>query len=186
MQNEGAAASGRGAGAGKADLADSFAGDLESAQNDPGVAGRCARTSLCLGAAASQVKGQESQHENTTIPQLAGHVSGVGDRTGQCQFVKVIPGANGSIPNRFEIVPFPAGESPRNPQPEGGGLYATGPINSKITAGGNAIAAIDDEAARRLSRRSIRRGDCTEPPAYESSDISAGAFGRLSHAKPRG
>src|SRR5882724_9791169 len=183
MQADGAAASAQALGEGKADLA-IIRGDLEVPKNAQAVATLRKNVAVLWVPPAAKVKGKKASPKITKIPQLAGHRIGVVDRTqANVNLLKVILAQYGVDPNKVEIVQFPAGEAADAIRSQKAEAYlATGPINSKITADAIAASTHDGGTPTFLAIDSAE-AIAQNHPAYESSDIPAGAFGG-SPAKP--
>src|SRR6266478_3030075 len=183
MQTDGAAASAEALGEGKADLA-IIRGDLEVPKNAQAVATLRKNVAVLWVPPAAKVKGKKASPKITKIPQLAGHRIGVVDRTqANVNLLKVILAQYGVDPNKVEIVQFPAGEAADAIRSQKAEAYlATGPINSKITADAIAASTHDGGTPTFLAIDSAE-AIAQNHPAYESSDIPAGAFGG-SPAKP--
>ena len=187
MQTDGAAASAQALGEGKADLA-IIRGDLEVPKNAQAVATlRKNVVVLWVPTAAKpkdKGKGKKADPKITKIPELAGHRIGVVGRTqANVNLLKVILAQYGVDPNKLEIVQFPASEAADAIRNQKADAYlAAGPVNSKITA--DAIAASTrDGGAPTFLKIDSAEAIAQNHPAYESSDIPAGAFGG-SPAKP--
>jgi TRAP-type uncharacterized transport system substrate-binding protein len=183
MQTDGAAASAQALGEGKADLA-IIRGDLEVPKNAQAVATLRKNVVVLWVPPVAKAKGKKASPKITKIPQLAGHRIGVVGRTqANVNLLKVILEQYGVDPNKVEIVQFPAGEAADAIRNQKADAYlAAGPVNSKITADAIAASTRDGGTPTFLAIDSAE-AIAQNHPAYESSDIPAGAFGG-SPAKP--
>src|SRR6266576_1537344 len=177
MQTDGAAASAEALGEGKADLA-IIRGDLEVPKNAQAVATLRKNVAVLWVPPAAKAKGKKASPKITKIPQLAGHRIGVVGRTqANVNLLKVILAQYGVDPNKVEIVQFPAGEAADAIRSQKAEAYlATGPINSKITAEAIAASTKDGGTPTFLAIDSAE-AIAQNHPAYEASEIPAGAFG---------
>ncbi len=183
MQTDGAAASAQALGEGKADLA-IIRGDLEVPRNAQAVATLRKNVAVFWVPPAAKAKGKKAVPKITKIPQLAEHRIGVVGRTqANVNLLKVILAQYGVDPNKVEIAQFPASEAADAIRNQKADAYlAAGPINSKITADAIAASTRDGGTPTFLAIDSAE-AIAQNHPAYESSDIPAGAFGG-SPAKP--
>jgi len=107
----------------------------------------------------------------------------VGRTQANVNLLKVILGQYGIDPNKVEIVQFPASEAADAIRNQKADAYlAAGPVNSKITADAIAASTRDGGTPTFLAIDSAE-AIAQNHPAYEASDIPAGAFGG-SPAKP--
>ena len=180
---DGAIASATALSDGRADLA-IIRGDLDVPKNAQAVATLRKNVTVLWVPPAAKAKGKKAAPKITKIPQLAGHRLGVVGRTqANVNLLKVILGQYGVDPNKVEIVQFPTSEAAdaiRNQKAEA--YLAAGPVNSKITADAIAASTRDGGTPTFLAIDSAE-AIAQNHPAYESSDIPAGAFGG-SPAKP--
>ena len=177
MQTDGAAASAQALGEGKADLA-IIRGDLEVPKNAQAVATLRKNVVVLWVPPAAKAKGKKASPKITKIPQLAGHRIGLVGRTqANVNLLKVILAQYGVDPNKLEIVQFPASEAADAIRNQKADAYlAAGPVNSKITADAIAASTRDGGTPTFLAIDSAE-AIAQNHPAYESSDIPAGAFG---------
>src|SRR6202023_1293495 len=177
MQTDGAAASAKALAAGKADLA-IIRGDLEVQKNAQAVATLRKNVAVLWVPPAAKGKGRKAGSKITKIAQLSGHRIGVVGRTpANVNLLKVILQQYGVDPNKVDIVQFPAGEAAdaiRNKKADA--YLAAGPVNSKITADAIAASARDGGTPTFLAIDSAE-AIAQNHPAYEASEIPAGAFG---------
>ncbi len=141
VQTEGAAASARLLGEGKADLA-IIRGDLDVPKNAQAVATLRKNVAvLWVPPAGKAAKGKKAAPKITKIAQLAGRRIGVVGRTpANVNLLKVILRQYGIDPGKVEIIQFPANEAADAIRNQKADAYlAAGPVNSKITA--DALAA---------------------------------------------
>src|SRR5258708_5462578 len=183
MQTDGAAASAQALGEGKADLA-IIRGDLEVPRNAQAVATLRKNVAVFWVPPAAKAKGKKASPKITKIPQLAEHRIGVVGRTqAHVNLLKVILAQYGVDPNKVEILQFPASEAADAIRHQKADTYlAAGPINSKITADAIAASTRDGGTPTFLAIDSAE-AIAQNHPAYESSDIPAGAFAGA-RAKP--
>src|SRR5947207_965847 len=177
MQTDGAAASAQALGEGKADLA-IIRGDLEVPKNAQAVATLRKNVVVLWVPPAAKAKGKKASPKITKIPQLAGHRIGVVGRTqANVNLLKVILAQYGVDPNKLDITQFPANEAADAIRNQKADAYlAAGPVNSKITA--DAIAAsIRDGGTPTFLAIESAEAIAQNHPAYEASEIPAGAFG---------
>jgi TRAP transporter TAXI family solute receptor len=177
MQTDGAAASAEALATGKADLA-IIRGDLDVPKNAQAVATLRKNVAVLWVPPFVRHKGRKAGPKITKIPQLAGRRIGVVGRTpANVNLLKIVLQQYGIDPNKVEIVQFPvteAADAIRNQKADA--YLAAGPVNSKITA--EAIAASTREGGTPTflaidSAEAIAQNH----PAYEASEIPAGAFG---------
>jgi TRAP transporter TAXI family solute receptor len=177
MQTDGPTASAQALADGKADLA-VIRGDLDVPKNAQAVATLRKNVAVLWVAPAAKVKGKKAGPKISKIPQLAGHRIGVVGRTqANVDLLKVILQQYGVDPNKVEIVQFPAGEAAEAIRKQKADAYlAAGPVNSKITADAIAASTRDGGAPTFLAIDSAE-AIAQNHPAYEASEIPAGAFG---------
>src|SRR5256884_3326127 len=177
VQTDGPLASASLLGEGKADLA-IIRGDLEVPKNAQAVATLRKNVVVLWVPPAAKAKGKKASPKITKIPQLAGHRIGVVGRTqANVNLLKVILAQYGVDPNKLEIVQFPASEAADAIRNQKADAYlAAGPVNSKITADAIPASAKDGGTPTFLAIDSAE-AIAQNHPAYESSDIPAGAFG---------
>src|SRR6476620_4837302 len=184
VQTDGAAASAQALGEGKADLA-IIRGDLEVPKNAQAVATLRKNVAvLWVPPAGKATKGKKTAAKITKIAQLAGHRIGVVGRTqANVNLLKLILQQQAIDAGKVEIIQFPANEAAEAIRNQKADAYlAAGPVNSKITA--DAIAASTrDGGVPTFLKIDSAEAIAQNHPAYESSDIPAGAFGG-SPAKP--
>jgi TRAP transporter TAXI family solute receptor len=183
MQTDGAAASAQALADGKADLA-IIRGDLEVPKNAQAVATLRKNVAVLWVPPATKAKGKKAGPKISKIPQLAGRRVGVVGRTqANVNLLKVILQQYGVDPGKVEIVQFPASEAAEAIRNQKADAYlAAGPVNSKITADAIAASARDGGTPTFLAIESAE-AIAQNHPAYEASEIPAGAFGG-SPAKP--
>jgi TRAP transporter TAXI family solute receptor len=183
MQTEGAIASAQALADGKADLA-IIRGDLDVPKNAQAVATLRKNVAVLWVPPATKVKGKKAAPKITKIPQLAGRRIGVVGRTqANVNLLRVILQQYGVDPNKVEIVQFPANEAADAIRNQKADAYlAAGPVNSKITADAIAASMRDGGTPAFLAIDSAE-AIAQNHPAYEASEIPAGAFGG-SPAKP--
>ena len=177
MQTEGASASAQALADGKADLA-IIRGDLDVPKNAQAVATLRKNVAVLWVPPAVKGKGKKAGAKITKIPQLSGHRVGVVGRTeANVNLLKVILQQYGVDPGKVEIVQFPANEAAEAIRNQKADAYlAAGPVNSKITA--DAIAAsVRDGGTPRFLAIDSAEAIAQNHPAYEASEIPAGAFG---------
>jgi TRAP transporter TAXI family solute receptor len=177
MQTEGAAASAKALADGNADLA-IIRGDLEVPKNAQAVATLRKNVAVLWVPPAAKGKGKKAGPKITKIPQLAGHRIGVVGRTqANVNLLKVILQQYGVDPSKVEIVQFPANEAADAMRNQKADAYlAAGPVNSKITSDAIAASARDGGTPTFLAIESAE-AIAQNHPAYEASEIPAGAFG---------
>jgi TRAP transporter TAXI family solute receptor len=175
LQTDGAAASATALGEGKADLA-IIRGDLDVPKNAQAVA--TLRKNVAVLWVPPAAKGQKSGTKITKIQQLAGRRIGVVGRTqANVNLLKVILTQYGVDPSKVEIAQFPASEAADAIRNQKADAYlAAGPVNSKITT--DAInASIREGASPKFLAIDSAAAIAQNFPAYEASEIPAGAFG---------
>jgi TRAP transporter TAXI family solute receptor len=175
LQTDGAAESAKALAEGKADLA-IIRGDLEVPKNAQAVA--TLRKNVAVLWVPPAVKGQKSAAKITKIQQLAGRRIGVVGRTpANVNLLKVILTQYGVDASKIEIVQFPANEAADAIRNQKADAYlAAGPVNSKITT--DAInASIREGATPKFLAIDSAAAISQNFPAYEASEIPAGAFG---------
>src|SRR5216684_2452814 len=183
MQTDGAAASAQALAESKADLA-IIRGDLDVPKNAQAVATLRKNVAVLWVPPAAKGKGKKSDPKITKVTQLAGHRVGVVGRTqANVNLLKVILQQYGIDPGKVDIVQFPVNEAAEAIRSQKADAYlAAGPVNSKITA--DAIAAsVRDGGTPRFLAIDSAEAIAQNHPAYEASEIPAGAFGG-SPAKP--
>jgi TRAP transporter TAXI family solute receptor len=174
-QTEGATASAAALGEGKADLA-IIRGDLDVPKNAQAVA--TLRKNVAVLWVPPAAKGKKAGPKITKIQQLAGRRIGVVGRTqANVNLLKVILRQYGVDPSKIEIVQFPASEAAEAIRNQRADAYlAAGPVNSKITT--DAInASTRDAASPTFLAIDAAAAISQNYPAYEASEIPAGAFG---------
>jgi TRAP transporter TAXI family solute receptor len=177
MQTEGAAASAQALADGKADLA-VIRGDLDVPKNAQAVATLRKNVTVLWVPTAAKIKGKKPGAKITKIQQLSGHRIGVVGRTpANVNLLKLILLQYGVDPTKVEIVQFPASEVADAIRNQTADAYlAAGPVNSKITA--DAIAASTrDGGTPTFLAIDAAEAIAQNHPAYEASEIPAGAFG---------
>jgi TRAP transporter TAXI family solute receptor len=175
VQTDGAAASATALGDGKADLA-IIRGDLDVPKNAQAVA--TLRKNVAVLWAPPAAKAKKAGPKITKIQQLAGRRIGVVGRTeANVNLLKVILRQYGVDPGKIEIAQFPANEAAEAIRTQKADAYlAAGPVNSKITA--DAInASTRDGASPTFLAIDAAAAISQNFPAYEASEIPAGAFG---------
>ena len=177
MQTDGAAASAQALADGKADLA-IIRGDLDVPKNAQAVATLRKNVAVLWVPPASKAKGKKAGPKITKIAQLAGRRIGVVGRTqANVNLLKVILQQYGVDPGKVEIVQFPATEAADAIRNQKADAYlAAGPVNSKITADAIAASTRDGGTPTFLAIDSAE-AIAQNHPAYEASEIPAGAFG---------
>jgi TRAP transporter TAXI family solute receptor len=174
-QTDGATASAAALGEGKADLA-IVRGDLDVPKNAQAVA--TLRKNVAVLWVPPAAKGKKSGPKITKIQQLAGRRIGVVGRTqANVNLLKVILRQYGVDAAKVEIVQFPANEAAEAIRNQKADAYlAAGPVNSKITT--DAInASTRDGASPTFLAIDSAAAIAQNYPAYEASEIPAGAFG---------
>src|SRR6266853_2760927 len=175
MQTDGAAASAQALAEGKADLA-IIRGDLDVPKNAQAVA--TLRKNVAVLWVPPAAKGKKSSPKIAKIQQLAGRRIGVVGRTqANVNLLKVILKQYGVDASKIEIAQFPANEAAEAIRNQKADAYlAAGPVNSKITA--DAISASTrDGASPTFLAIDAAAAIAQNYPAYEASEIPAGAFG---------
>jgi TRAP transporter TAXI family solute receptor len=183
IQTEGAIESAEALAEGKAELA-IIRGDLEVPKNAQAVATLRKNVAVLWAPPPAKGKGKKAGTKITKISQLAGHRIGVVGRTpANVNLLKVILQQYGVDPSKVEIVQFPANEAVDAIRSQKADAYlAAGPLNSKITADAIAASTRDGGSPTFLAIDSAE-AIAQNHPAYEASEIPAGAFGG-SPAKP--
>jgi TRAP transporter TAXI family solute receptor len=175
VQTDGASASATALADGKADLA-IIRGDLEVPKNAQAVA--TLRKNVAVLWVPPPVKGQKAGPKITKIQQLAGRRIGVVGRTpANVNLLKVILQQYGVDISKLEIAQFPANEAVEAIRNQKADAYlAAGPVNSKITT--DAInASIREGGSPKFLAIDSAAAIAQNFPAYEASEIPAGAFG---------
>jgi TRAP transporter TAXI family solute receptor len=177
VTTDGAAASAKALEEGKADLAIVRA-DLGVPKNAQAVATLRKNVAVLWVAPSAKGKGKKSAARITKITQLAGHRVGVVGRTqANVNLLKVILQQYGVDPARVDIVQFPAPEAAEAIRNERADAYlAAGPVNSKITADAINASTREGKSPKFLAIDSAE-AIAQNHPAYEASEIPAGAFG---------
>ena len=178
-QTDGALASAKMLGDGKADLA-IIRGDLEVPKNALAVATLRKNVAVLWvpSAGKANAKGKKAAPAITKITQLAGHRVGVVGRTeANVNLLKVILQQYGVDPAKVDIVQFPVSEAVDAIRNQRADAYlAAGPVNSKITT--DAIAAsMRDGGTPKFLAIDAAEAIAQNHPAYEASEIPAGTFG---------
>ncbi len=178
-QTDGALASAKLLGDGKADLA-IIRGDLDVPKNAQAVATLRKNVAVLWVPPASKAiaKGKKAAPKITKIVQLAGRRVGVVGRTeANVNLLKVILRQYGVDPAKVEIIQFPVSEAVEAIRNQKADAYlAAGPVNSKITADAIAASMRDGGTPTFLAIDSAE-AIAQNYPAYEASEIPAGAFG---------
>jgi TRAP transporter TAXI family solute receptor len=175
VQTDGATASAAALGDGKADLA-IIRGDLDVPKNAQAVA--TLRKNVAVLWVPPAAKGKKSGPKITKIQQLAGRRIGVVGRTqANVNLLNVILRQYGVDASKIEIAQFPANEAAEAIRNQKADAYlAAGPVNSKITS--DAInASTRDGASPTFLAIDAAAAIAQNYPAYEASEIPAGAFG---------
>jgi TRAP transporter TAXI family solute receptor len=175
LQTDGATASAAALADGKADLA-IIRGDLEVPKNAQAVA--TLRKNVAVLWAPPAAKAKKSAPKITKIQHLAGRRIGVVGRTqANVNLLKVILRQYGVDATKVEIAQFPASEAAEAIRNQKADAYlAAGPVNSKITT--DAInASTRDGASPTFLAIDAAAAIAQNYPAYEASEIPAGAFG---------
>jgi TRAP transporter TAXI family solute receptor len=175
LQTDSAAASATALAEGKADLA-IIRGDLDVPKNAQAVA--TLRKNVAVLWVPPAAKGKKAAPKITKIQQLAGRRIGVVGRTpANVALLKVILTQYGVDSSKIEIVQFPASEAAEAIRNQKADAYlAAGPVNSKITS--DAInASIREGASPTFLSIDSAAAISQNFPAYEASEIPAGAFG---------
>jgi TRAP transporter TAXI family solute receptor len=177
LQTDGAAASAKALADGNADLA-IIRGDLDVPKNAQAVATLRKNVAVLWVPPPAKGKGKKAGPKITKIPQLAGRRIGVVGRTpANVNLLKVILQQYGVDPNKVEIVQFPANEVAEAIRGQKADSYlAAGPVNSKITAEAITASTRDGGTPTFLAIDSAE-AIAQNHPAYEASEIPAGAFG---------
>jgi TRAP transporter TAXI family solute receptor len=179
IQTEGAAASSQALADGKADLA-IIRGDLDVPKDAEAVATLRKNVAVLWvpPPAKGKGRGKKADPKITKIAELAGHRVGVVGRTpANVNLLKVILQQSGVDPGKVEIVQFPASEAADAIRNQRADAYlAAGPVNSNITADAVAASTRDSGTLTFLAIDSAE-AIAQNHPAYEASEIPAGAFG---------
>jgi TRAP transporter TAXI family solute receptor len=172
---DGATASAAALSDGRADLA-VIRGDLEVPKNAQAVA--TLRKNVAVLWVPPKAKGKKSGPKLTKISQLTGHRVGVIGRTqANVNLLKVILQQYGVDPAKVDVVQLPTtdvDEAVKGQKVDA--FLAAGPVNSKITSEAIAASAHDGGAPTFLAIDTAE-AIATNHPAYESTEIPAGAFG---------
>lgn len=176
VPTEGAVASATMLGEGKADLA-IIRGDLDVPKNAQAVATLRKNVAVLWVPSSAKVRGKKAP-AITKIAQLEGRRIGVLGRTqANVNLLKVILRQYGIDPAKVEIIQFPANEAAEAIRSQKADAYlAAGPVNSKITADAIAASMRDGSTAKFLAIDAAE-AIAQNHPAYEASEIPAGAFG---------
>jgi TRAP transporter TAXI family solute receptor len=177
VPTDGAAASAKALGEGKADLA-IIRGDLDVPKNAQAVATLRKNVAVLWVPPSAKGKGKKSAPKITKISQLAGHRIGVVGRTeANVNLLKVILRQYGVDPTKVDIVQFPAAEAAEAIRNQRADAYlAAGPVNSKITADAINASMREGKAPKFLAIDSAE-AIAQNHSVYEASEIPAGAFG---------
>jgi TRAP transporter TAXI family solute receptor len=177
VQTDSAQASAKLLGDGKADLA-IIRGDLDVPKNAQAVATLRKNVAVLWVPSAGKAKGKKAAPKITKITQLAGHRIGVVGRTeANVNLLKVILQQYGVDPAKVDIVQFPVTEAIDAIRNQKADAYlAAGPVNSKITTDAIAASMRDGGTPTFLAIDSAE-AIAQNHPAYEASEIPAGAFG---------
>jgi TRAP transporter TAXI family solute receptor len=183
IQTDGAIESAQALAEGNVDLA-IVRGDLDVPKNAQAVATLRKNLAVLWVPAPAKGKGKKAGPKITKISQLAGRRIGVVGRTpANVNLLKVILQQYSVDPNKVEIVQFPTNEAADAIRNQKADAYlAAGPLNSKITVEAIAASTRDGGAPTFLAIDSAE-AIAQNHPAYEASEIPAGAFGG-SPAKP--
>jgi TRAP transporter TAXI family solute receptor len=174
MLTDGATASAAALSDGRADLA-VIRGDLEVPKNAQAVA--TLRKNVAVLWVPPKAKGKKSGPKITKISQLAGHRVGVIGRTqANVNLLRVILQQYGVDPAKVDIVQLPTTDVDEAVKGQKADAFlAAGPVNSKITSEAIAASARDGGAPTFLAVDTAE-AIATNHPAYEASEIPAGAF----------
>jgi TRAP transporter TAXI family solute receptor len=177
VQTDGAAASAKALEEGNVDLA-IVRGDLDMPKNAQAVAILRKNVAVLWVPPSAKGKGKKSTPKITKIAQLAGHRVGVVGRTqANVNLLKVILQQYGVDLAKVDIVQFPATEAAESIRKETADAYlAAGPVNSKITADAINASTREGKSPKFLAIDSAE-AIAQNHPAYEASEIPAGAFG---------
>jgi TRAP transporter TAXI family solute receptor len=177
VQTEGATESATALADGKVDLA-IIRGDLDVPKNAQAVATLRKNVAVLWVPPPVKGKGKKAGPKITKIAQLSGRKVGVVGRTpANIGLLKVILQQYGVDPNKVEIVQFPVSEAAEAIRSQKADAYlAAGPVNSKITAEAIAASTKDGGTPTFLAIDSAE-AIAQNHPAYEASEIPAGAFG---------
>jgi TRAP transporter TAXI family solute receptor len=175
LQTDGAIASAAALGEGKADLA-IIRGDLEVPKNAQAVA--TLRKNVAVLWVPPAAKGKKSGPKITKIQHLAGRRIGVVGRTqANVNLLNVILRQYGVDATKIEIAQFPASEAAEAIRNQKADAYlAAGPVNSKITTDAISASTRDGTSPTFLAIDAAA-AIAQNYPAYEASEIPAGAFG---------
>jgi TRAP transporter TAXI family solute receptor len=177
IQTDGATASAQALADGKADLA-IVRGDLDVPKDAQAVATLRKNVAVLWVPPPAKGKGKKAGPKITKIAQLSGRRIGVVGRTpANVNLLKVILQQYGVDSNKVDIVQFPASEiadAIRNQKADA--YLAAGPVNSKITTDAIAASTRDGGTPTFLAIDSAE-AIAQNHPAYEASEIPAGAFG---------
>jgi TRAP transporter TAXI family solute receptor len=177
ITTDSATASGQALADGKADLA-IIRGDLDVPKNAQAVATLRKNLAVLWVPPAVKGKGRKAAPKISKIAQLSGRRVGViGRSPANVNLLRVILQQYGVDPSKVDIVQFPVGEAADAIRNQKADAYiAAGPLNSKITA--DAIAAsVRDGGAPTFLAIDSAEAIAQNHPAYEASEIPAGAFG---------
>ena len=172
---DGATASATALSDGRADLA-VIRGDLEVPKNAQAVA--TLRKNVAVLWVPPKAKGKKSGPKISKISQLVGHRVGIVGRTqANVNLLKVVLQQYGVDPAKVDMVQFSTTEVAEAAKSQKADVFlAAGPVNSKITS--EAIAAsLHDGGAPAFLAIDTADAIATNHPAYEASEIPAGAFG---------
>ena len=177
VQTEGVTESATALAEGKVDLA-IIRGDLDVPKNAQAVATLRKNVAVLWVPPPVKAKGKKAGPKITKIAQLSGRKVGVVGRTpANISLLKVILQQYGVDPNKVEIVQFPVSEAAEAIRNQKADVYlAAGPVNSKITAEAIAASTKDGGTPTFLAIDSAE-AIAQNHPAYEASEIPAGAFG---------
>ncbi len=177
VQTEGVTESATALAEGKVDLA-IIRGDLDVPKNAQAVATLRKNVAVLWVPPPVKAKGKKAGPKITKIAQLSGRKVGVVGRTpANINLLKVILQQYGVDPNKVEIVQFPVSEAAEAIRNQKADVYlAAGPVNSKITAEAIAASTKDGGTPTFLAIDSAE-AIAQNHPAYEASEIPAGAFG---------
>jgi TRAP transporter TAXI family solute receptor len=175
IQTDSATASAQTLAEGKADLA-IIRGDLNVPKNAQAVA--TLRKNVAVLWVPPPIKGKKAGPKITKITQLSGRRVGVIGRTqANVDLLKVILQQYGVDPGKVEVVQFPTGEAAEAIRTQKADAWlAAGPVNSRITAEAIAASTRDGRSPTFLAIDSAE-AIAQNHPAYEASEIPAGAFG---------
>jgi TRAP transporter TAXI family solute receptor len=172
---DGATASATALSDGRADLA-VIRGDLEVPKDAQAVA--TLRKNVAVLWVPPKARGRKPGPKITKISQLAGHRVGIVGRTqANVNLLRTILQQYGVDPAKVDILQFSTTEVAEAVKSQRADAFlAAGPVNSKITA--EAIAgSVHDGGAPTFLAIDTADAIATNHPAYEASEIPAGAFG---------